>query len=169
MTGPTYEASPRRSPFRERVMALAGRGMALEPTPGGGQRGGVPSDHMVAAALSFGRLDADDVGPDIAIDLATGRPANWRKVCEWLGRELVRTHRGMPGNERRQIERWRPYAAHVAVAAYNWAVRGYHVPDEPEGADRRDWGIAVLTAERLLTLTAEDALARAARRWRAEA
>lgn len=162
MTGPTYEARPRRAPFRERVMALAGRGMALEPTPGGGQRGGVPSDHMVAAALSFGRLDADDVGPDIAIDMATGRAANWRKVCEWLGRQLAAERSGA-------CRRVRPVAAHYAVWAYNATVRGHRFPPAPEGVADKDHGEVALFACLLLEQAAEDALARAARRWRAEA
>lgn len=159
-----FEARPRRAPFRERVMALAGRGGYREPGMGGGDRPTVPPDHMVAAALSFGRRGPDDVGPDVAIALATGRisEAQTLRALRWLGGLLASERKGATG-------RVRPWAGHVALCAWNAAIKGWQVPPAPEGVAESDWGEAVLFACLLIEQAAEDALALAARRWRSEA
>lgn len=152
-----------RPPFRERVMALAGRGGYREPGMGGGDRPTVPPDHMVAAALSFGRRGPDDVGPDVAMAMTTGRigEAQAIRVLRWLG--------GMLAAERTaSVKRLRPYAGHVALYAFNAITKGWQVPPAPEGVQASDWGEAVLFACLLLEQSAEDALALAARRWRVE-
>ena len=154
----THEAHSRPS-FRERVQALAGHGTWREPSGGSASFGQLPSDHMVCAALSFGRTGPKDIGPDIAADMATGRPANYQRVCEWTGRQI--------GNDRSAAaRRCNGYAAHVAVAAYNATVRGWAVPDAPTGVSVKDWGDLVLFACLLLDYAAEDALALAARKHR---
>lgn len=156
---PVFE--PRtRPPFRERVMALVGHGGYREPSGPSTQPRTVPADHMIAAALAFGRDGPADVGPDVAIDLATGRPVHWRRVCVWLGQQLA-------GDRGAACRRLRPWAAHYALWAYNATVRGMPFPPAPEGVGSDDHAEVALFACLLLEQAAEDALALAARRWRA--
>jgi hypothetical protein len=158
MTPATHE--PRSRPtFRERVLALAGHGTFREPASGSSEQRQIPADHLIAAALSFGRRNPRDVGPDMAADMATGRPANYLKCCEWAGRAIA-SDRGAPAR------RAKPWAAHVAVSAYNALVRGYSVPPAPDGCRPSDWAELVLFACLLLEYAAEDALALAGRRHR---
>lgn len=149
-----------RSPFRERVMALAGHSTYREPAAPGTAQRAVPADHVIAAALAFGRRDRDDVGPDVAVDIATGRPGHWRAVCLWLGRQLA-------GDRSAACVRLRPWAAHYAMWAYNATVTGQQFPPAPEGVAAKDHGEVALFACLLLEQAAEDALALAARKWKA--
>lgn len=178
MTPATHEAHSRPS-FRERVLALAGHSTWREPSQGArSTQRQVPADHMIAAALAFGRKslrdarghvvlgagggvvpDPHDIGPDIAIDMATGRPANYARICEWAGRAIA-------GDRSAAARRGNAWVAHVAVAAYNALVRGYSVPGAPDGMRKDDWEQLVLYACLLLEYSAEDALALAGRRAR---
>lgn len=147
------------SPFRERVYALVGSTTWRE---GGGSRSTeqrpIPAEHMIAAALAFGRRGKDDIGPDIAFDMATGRMGHHRRVCEALGRALS-TDRA------RWVERLRPYHGVAAWAAY-CAVIGHGQPERPEGAAEEAWKDLVAAAALVLERLAEDALALAARKGR---
>lgn len=155
----TFENNSRPS-FRERVHALAGHTTWREPTGGGTTHlRAIPADHLVAAALSFGRRNPSDIGPDIAFDIATGSPGHYAKCCEWAGRAVA-------GDRSAAARRALPWAAHVAVSAYNALVRGYSVPPAPEGVRTDDWGQLVLFACLMLEYAAEDALALAARKAR---
>ena len=154
----TFDRS--RSPFRERVQALAGHPTFREPASGSTEQRSVPADHMIAAALSFGRRGPDDIGPDIAIDMATGRRQHARKVCEALGRALASDRSVL-------ATRLRPYIAIAAADAYGTLVDGRRYP-RPAGAGEDDWSTMVAAACLILERMADDALALAARRWRAE-
>jgi len=157
---PTHEAGSRPT-FRERVFALAGHGTWRGPSDGvRGEQRPIPADHLVAAALSFGRHDAKDVGPDIAIDMALQRDGSKAKVCIWLA--------GMLNSERSgACKRLRPLAAHYANWAYNAMVHGWQFPPAPQGVADKDHGEVALFACLLLENSAEDALANAARKVRA--
>lgn len=161
MSTATETFEPRSVPsFRERVHSLAGKTTYREPMEGHSTAASqIPSDHMIAAALSFGRRDRDDIGPDIAFDIATGRHGHYRQVCAWLGRHIA-------SDRAAEIVRLRPWTAHVATAAYNAVVSGWQVPHAPAGVAEKDWGGAVLLACMLLQYSADDALALAARRNR---
>lgn len=150
-----------RSPFRERVQALAGHPTFREPAAGSTEQRTVPTDHMIAAALSFGRRDRDDIGPDIAIDMATGRRQHALRVCEALGRALASDRSAL-------VKRMRPFIAIVAADAYGLLVDGRRYP-VPDGAIREDWDTLVSAACLILERLADDSLALAARRWRQEA
>ncbi len=155
----TFEANSRPS-FRERVLALAGHTTWREPTGAGTSHlRAIPSDHLIAAALSFGRAGPRDFGPDVAIDIATGVAGHWQPVCERLGALLASA-------DERACRRVAPYAAHAAVAAYNAVVRGWMVPEPPGKLRRDDWGQVVVFGCLLLERSAEDALQRAARKHR---
>mgnify|MGYP001501828564 CR=1 FL=1 len=153
----TFE--PRSRPtFRERVHALVGHGTFREPAAGARTDiRGLPADHLVSAALAFGRRGRDDIGPDIAFDIATGRRGHARRVVRWLGAMLA-TDRSA------SCRRLRPWAAHCAAFAYGAVVEGRPVPPAPQGASERDWGEVMLFACLLLEHAAEDALQLAARR-----
>lgn len=152
---------PRSMPtFRERVHALAGHTTYREPI--GGRVAGVkpiPADHMIAAALSFGRHEPEDIGPDIAFDMATGRSGHERRVVVWLGALLA-------SDRSASCKRLRPWAAHYALWAYNVQVHAMQPPPAPDGVQARDHGEVLLFACLLLEHAAEDALALAARRAR---
>lgn len=158
----TETHEPHSAPtFRERVYMLVGRSTWREPfaAPSGDAKP-IPAEHMVAAALSFGREGRDDIGPDIAFDMATGRAGHRRVVCAWLGRVLA-------SDRSASCVRVRPLAAHYAVWAYNAVVQGWQVPPAPDGVATRDHGEVALFACLLLERAAEDALCMAARRARA--
>lgn len=153
-----YDTS--RPSFAERVFALAGHGSWRDPVGSSARHlRAIPTDHLIAAALSYGRDGPRDIGPDIAIDMATGVAGHWRTICERLGAILA-------GDRSAACRRLRPHAAHAALAAYNAVVRGLRVPDEPDDVRRDDWQEAVLFGCLLLERMAEDALARAARKYR---
>lgn len=155
----TFETNSRPT-FRERVYALAGHSTWREPVGSfTSQASQIPSDHLVAAALAFGRRNPRDIGPDIAFDIVTGRPGHYLRCCEWAGRAIAHD-RGAPA--RRAL----PWAGVIAVTAYNALVRGYSVPPCPAGLAEKDWQELVLFACLLLDYAAEDALALAARRNR---
>lgn len=164
LIAPVHEPRSRPS-FRERVHMLAGRSTWREPAQGTSEQRAIPADHMVAAALAFGRVNAADVGPDIAFDMATGRPGHYRVVCEWLGRTLATEAQHRAG-KMASVRRCAPYMGHVAVHAYNATVQGWQCPPAPEGISSRDWGETLLFACLLLEQAAEDALSLAARRAR---
>lgn len=156
--------------FRERVFALAGHSTWREPTGGGTSHlRAIPADHMIAAALSFGRRmvrnasgglvpDQNDVGPDIAIDMATGIAGHYGRVCAALGRALA-------GDRSALVRRNRQHIGHVTMAAYS-VVLGRACPGAPDGVSDEDWGDLVAAGACVLETLAEDALALAARRNR---
>lgn len=153
----TFDTS--RPSFRERVYALAGRSTWREPTGGGTTHlRAIPADHMIAAALSFGRRSPGDVGPDIAIDMATGIAGHYGRVCAALGRAL--------GADRsRLVRRNRAHIGHVSMAAYS-VVLGRACPPAPDGIDEDEWRDLVAGGARVLEQLAEEALSLAARRAR---
>jgi hypothetical protein len=145
--------------FRERVYALAGHSTYREPTGGGTTHlRAIPTDHMIAAALSFGRRNPNDVGPDIAIDMATGIAGHYGRVCAALGRALSADRSAL-------VRRNRQHIGHVAMAAYS-VVLGRACPGAPDGVGEDDWGDLVAAGALVLERLAEDALALAARRAR---
>jgi hypothetical protein len=155
----TFEAGSRPT-FRERVAALAGHSTFREPAAPGAvnaQRQ-IPTDHLIAAALSFGRTGPNDIGPDIAYDMATGRMGHHRRVCLALGQALA-------SERSRVVTRNRPYIAVVAWAGYS-AVVGLGTVPRPDGCAQEDWDVLVPAAALILERLAEDALSLAARRAR---
>jgi hypothetical protein len=151
-----------RPTFRERVMALAGHSTWREPVGGHSTTmRQIPTDHLVAAALSFGRRGANDIGPDIAFDMATGRMGHKARVCEALGR-------AMAADRSRMVQRNRPVIGVIAWAAY-CAVLGLPAVPRPQCVHEGDWGDLVAAGALILERLAEDALALAGRRARAAA
>lgn len=165
-----------RPPFRERVLALAGHGAFREPTPPGTQQRTVPADHMIAAALAYGRRGPEDVGPDVAVAMATGRigEASAVRVMQWVGSRLRK-------DRRVAFKRASPWLAHYSAWALNAVIEGAqhddpseskvfrwlsYFPPAPEGVTGEEHILIAVTACDDLDRAADDALALAARRWR---
>ena len=88
----TYET--RRAGFAERCARLAGRTAYREPVGGHATRSDyMPDEHAIAAALAFGRLGRNDIGPDIAVAIATGSPAKRMEIVRELAAALLATTR----------------------------------------------------------------------------
>lgn len=160
MNQPAIFEAGSRATFRERVSALVGHGTFREPSgaaPTADRK--IPADHMVAAALSFGRRCEGDVAPDIAFDMATGRMGHYRRICEWLGRTMA-------GERSAAVMRNRAWVGVAAMFAYRSVVLGETPPPPPEGVTEQHWGELIIFGGLLLEYAAEDALALAERRTR---
>jgi len=147
--------------FRERVHALVGGTTYREPVGGHSTSGGkrIPTPQMVAATLACARQGANDIGPDIAMDIATGSTGHYAKVCEWMGRELARD-RGA------NVARSKAHLGLIAVVGYRCLVLGEQAPPAPLGCRTSDWGELVIYVIVRLQNEAENALACARRKWR---
>lgn len=155
----TISSDVSHASFRERVHALVGHTTWRESSGGGARyRNGIPGDHMIAAALSFGRAHAEDIGPDIAFDIATGRAGHYGRVCAALGKALGRDRSVL-------VRRNRACLGHVSMAAYH-VVMGTPCPAMPAGMAEADWRNLVAAGACVLERMAEDALALAARKAR---
>jgi len=145
-----------RADFRERVMTLAGCSTWREPVEGrGSDTRRVPTVHLVAAALAFGRRGPDDIGPDIACDLATGRAGHAVRVARGL--------RIAMGKDRsRLVHRNRHWLQVVADSGYMVAM-GQRILPCPEGMDVDDYCVLVEAARRILLRAADESLAEAER------
>lgn len=156
---------PRSLPgFAERVAALIGQSTWREPVEGRATRSRqVPAAHMVAGALAFGRQGPDDIGPDIAFDLVTGRMGHHGRVCLVLGEALARDRAA-------SVRRCRPYIAVIAWAGYCAAMRGTGVnigtPPMPDGCRETDWEVLVPAAALILERLADDTIAACERKAR---
>lgn len=137
-----------RPTFRERVTALSGPGQPWQT-----------ANDVAHAIGAVGGINAD-----VAMALATGvaPEAQAIRVLRWLGVQLAGERKGALG-------RTRPYAAHVALYAWNASTKGWQVPPAPQGVAGSDWGEAVLFACLLLEGAADEALYAAARKWRGAA
>jgi hypothetical protein len=155
-----FEAGSRPT-FRERVAALVGHGTWREPSDGGrtAERQ-IPADHLVAAALSFGKRGEGDIGPDIAFDMATGRTGHYVRVIAWLGRTMA-------GERSAAVMKNRAHIGMAATLAYRATVLGEKAPPPPEGVTEPHWQELLLFGCLLLEYAAEDALALAERKHRA--
>lgn len=162
----THEPRSRPS-FRERVAALQGAGTSWrEPVEGrSSAMKPIPGANMTAGNLSMARSDGDDIGPDVAYDILTGRPGHATKVCRWLGRQLAREARHRSGNVS-EARRCIPHLGLIAVLAYRYEVLGEAFPPAPDGVSGGDWGTMLIFAALLLEHAAEDSLALAERRAR---
>ena len=147
-----------RPEFAERVARLAGQTTYRVPTEGRGTRTEqLPDAHAIAAALAFARQGPDDIGPDIAADIATGRRGHGVRVCAALGRSLS-------GDRSALMRRMRPYLAIAAADAYGLVVDGRRYARPPE-ARAEDWDTLVAAGAAILERLAWDALAEAERRY----
>jgi hypothetical protein len=145
-----------RPSFRERVMALAGSSTYREPVEGRSTGpASIPTVHLVAAALAFGRRGPSDIGPDMACDLATDRMGHAVRIT----REL----RIAMGRDRsRIVKRAAPWLQVIAESGYRVAM-GAPVLLCPDGLDADDYALLVAAAEKILLRAADEAVGEAER------
>lgn len=92
MTEDTFNHAD-RSGFVERLGRLAGQTTWREPTGAGYTpyvSGSLSGENAMVLALSMGRRNPRDVGPDIAYSVGTGQPHRREQVVEWLADKLLR-------------------------------------------------------------------------------
>lgn len=145
-----------RASFRERVMALAGGGSWREPVEGrSSAQAPIPAVHLIAAALSYGRRGRDDIGPDIACDLATGRMGHAVRVTRGL-------RIAMGADRSRLVQRNRCWLNVVAQSGYAVAMGQGCLPC-PEGMDVDEFTLLTEAARRILLRAADEAVSSAER------
>lgn len=150
-----------RPAFRERVMALAGASTWREPVEGRSTaQAPIPAVHLVAAALAYGRRGREDIGPDIACDLATGRMGHAVRVTRGLRIAIGR-------DRSRIVHRNRHWLQVIAESGYRVAM-GDRVLPCPEGMDVNEYCVLVEAARRILLQVADEAVSEAERAqgWR---
>lgn len=155
---PASTYSQDRPGLLERLGKLAGATGWRQPVEGTGtSRRTIPAEHELAMALGMARTsDPLDIGPDVAFDMATGTNRHQRQVCEALAVAIANAR------DHRAVRRNRPFIRIVAWAAYTRLVYG-DLPRQPEQMKPEDWEVLVEVAERILSMTADEAISRAAR------
>lgn len=92
MTDDTFNHAD-RSGFVERLGRLAGKTTWREPTGAGYTpyvSGSLSSENAMVLALSMGRRNPADIGPEILYTIATGMPHRRERVVAWLAAKLLR-------------------------------------------------------------------------------
>lgn len=153
----TYEPKAPRS-FEERLQRLCGESAYRMPVEGRSTRpGSLPAAHQLAAALGMARQGKDDVGPDIVMDMVTGR-------TNTAGRVVRTIAAAMAGDRNRAARRCRPYMRIIVWAAYCAVVSGLRQDQlRPSDVTQADWDLLTMAAERIMGCLADEALQRAER------
>lgn len=156
MKADTYNTE--RASFAERAACLAGRTTYRVPVGGHGTRSDyMPTEHAISAAFAFARRGPGDIGPDIAVAIATGNTAHRMKIVRELAAALLAST-GSAG------ERCADALLKIAAHCY-LSVLGIEPGAIPEGVDVRDYGALREFGERILWQAADDAYRRAAARY----
>jgi hypothetical protein len=145
----------------ERLARLAGTTTYREPVGGRTTRVGVvPVDHELCIALGWARdrNDPNDIGPDIALDIATGVGRNMPGII----RQLANALDAGAGRGHRAIRRNRAYLRIAAGDAYARLVYGHRF-EKPEAVSVDDWATLTEAASLVLERMADNAIARAER------
>lgn len=166
MSDQTHEAKAPPSLW-ERLARLAGKTTYREPVGGRTTRTAVlPPEHELCVALGWARdrNDPHDIGPDVAMDMATGGGRNMAPVVRLLAEALDADR----GRGSRVVSRNRPYLRIVAADAYARIVYGQRF-ERPEMVTNDDWDVLTEAAYRVLERMADNAVARAERYLRRRA
>ena len=151
-----------RASFAERAAKLAGMTTFREPVGGRGTKHDhVPDEHAIATCFAFARQGPNDIGPDIAVAMATGTHAHANKIVRELA---VAIFRGLGFREKAKAEA----LYRVAAGCYLYAVSGER-GRQPDGMEKRQYQIAYTLGDRILWQAAEESLFRAERAYRQEA
>lgn len=167
MSQQTY--SNDRPTFAELIAKAAGETAYKLPVEGRGtRRMECPQVHDALHALAAARLGPDDIGPDIAFDRCTGTSRHAQRILLQTGRAIEEAGRhsvdGLAAARRMAGCR-----AVLASLAYNAVARGLPVPPAPNERVRKDYETVILFAIAWLESQANEALTRAAGRWRRDA
>lgn len=162
----THEAKAPASLW-ERLARLAGQTTYREPVGGRTTRTMVvPAEHELCIALGWARDPGDphDIGPDVAMDIATGQGRNMPGVVRSLANALDADR----GRGSRVVSRNRPYLRIVAADAYARIVYSQRFA-RPEMVTAADWETLTEAGYRVLERMADNAVARAERYLRRRA
>jgi hypothetical protein len=152
----------RRADFAERVARLAGGTTYREPIGGYGSRSDyMPDDHAIASALAFARQGQHDIGPDIAVAIATGNPAHRMKIVTELSAALLIVGR-------RVADRCADDLLEVSAHCY-LCVIGLAAGERPAEIRPGDYAMLRALGESILWESAERAFRRARRAYKAAA
>lgn len=152
----------KRAGFAERVARLAGETTYREPIGGYGTRGDyMPDAHAIAAAMAFARLGRHDIGPDIAVAIATGCTDHRMTIVRELAAALLATT-GRVGQR---------CSAHLLqLSAHSYlCVIGAVVPEPIKRITKFDYANLREVGDGMLWQAAEDAFARARKTYCATA
>ena len=150
-----------RASFAERAAKLAGMTTFREPVGGRGTKHDhVPDEHAIATCFAFARQGPNDIGPDIALAMATGTQAHANRIVRELA---VAIFRGLGFREKAQAEA----LYRVAAGCYLRAI-GARGTKKPDGMTDRQYQLAALLGDSVLWQQANEALFRAERAYRSE-
>jgi hypothetical protein len=154
------EFSNARAGFAERVAKLAGGTTYREPVGSFGTSADrMPDAHAIAAALAYARRGRADIGPDIAVAIATGSIAHRTRIVMELSAALLAST-GKVG------ERTADSLLIISAHCYLFVVTGRPQGPRPLGVADRDYALLRSLGEGILWQAAEAALARAKKAYR---
>ena len=154
------EFSHARAGFVERVAKLAGGTTYREPVGGHSTSGDrMPDAHAIASAMAFARRGPTDIGPDIAVAIATGTTAHRTRIVMELSAALLACT-GRVG------ERTADSLVIIAAHCYLFVIGGQQKNERPLGVAERDYTLLRSMGEGILWQAAENALSRAKRAYR---
>jgi hypothetical protein len=154
-SGMSDEFSTARAGFAERVAKMAGGTTYREPVGSfGSSADHLPDAHAVAAAMAYARRGPNDIGPDIAVAIATGTPAHRSRIVLELSAALLACT-GRVG------ERATNFLLMIAAHCYLYVVTGKPQGPRPLGVSERDYTLLRSMGEGILWQAAESALTRA--------
>lgn len=143
--------------FLERLSVLAGKTSYRIPVEGrSSQVKAIPVEHSIAMALAYAREGSDDIGPDMAYDLATHSTRYQARIIQVVGKALKSNQWGSRIVRRNMA--WIPLACH---AAYCQVQNLTFIPRAPKDIRVEDWEMLVEAARRTMLTMAEEAVRRA--------
>lgn len=149
-----------RAGFAERVAKMAGGTTYREPVGSfGSSADHLPDAHAIAAAMAYARRGQTDIGPDIAVAIATGSIAHRTKIVMELSAALL-------ASTGRVGERAVNYLLTISAHCYLFVVTGKPQGPRPLGVADRDYIILRSLGEGILWQAAESALERAQKAYR---
>ena len=142
--------------FLERLSVLAGKTSYRIPVEGrSSQVKAIPVEHSIAIALAYAREGGDDIGPDMAYDMATASYRHRTRIVRTVAEAIKKDRHCRPVRRNRHL-------VHLACeAAYQRAHNRSIVFDAPLGTNMADWEFLIEASYRIMQSMAESAVRRA--------
>lgn len=142
--------------FLERLSVLAGKTSYRIPVEGrSSQVKAIPVEHSIAMALAYAREGSDDIGPDMAYDMATASCRHRIRIVKAVAEAIKRDRKVRP------VQRNRPWIHLACDAAYNQIQNKGITFKAPHGIRKDDWELLVEASYRIMLTMAESAVQRA--------
>jgi hypothetical protein len=149
------EFSNARAGFLERIAKLAGGTTYRQPIGSfGASSDHLPDAHAIATAMAYARRGDTDIGPDIAVAIATGSTAHRTRIVMELSAALL-AGTGKVG------ARAENFLLTIAAHCYLFVVTNTTQGPRPLGVSERDYLLLRSFGEGILWQAAESALVRA--------